>query len=142
MSEIEIQASQIIERLEEVTEKAIEAVTLIENSDGRDPQIREADLGLKGDCWNLNQGFLQAKRKDVPQILSILEDLIVFENDEADENEAPTVTSLAPLSSIAKFSFVIQSVASFANTLERTHLNNLNSKIHNDTTRWINNLFR
>lgn len=142
MTEVEIQASQIIERFEEAAEKAVDAVTVLETSGVKDPQFKESDLGLKGESWNLSQGFLQAKSKDVPHVLTLLEDLIIFENEEGDENEAPTVTSLAPLSNIAKFSFVLQSVTSFANTLERTHLTSLNYRIHNDATRWINHLFR
>ncbi|KAK6623817.1 hypothetical protein RUM44_010673 [Polyplax serrata] len=142
VTEVEIQASQIIERFEEAAEKAVDAVTVLETSGVKDPQFKESDLGLKGESWNLSQGFLQAKSKDVPHVLTLLEDLIIFENEEGDENEAPTVTSLAPLSNIAKFSFVLQSVTSFANTLERTHLTSLNYRIHNDATRWINHLFR
>lgn len=142
MAEVEIQASQIIERLEEAAEKAAEAVAILENSEEPDQQFREADLGLKGGSWNVNQIKLQSKNKSVPQILTVLEDLIVFENEGGEENDTPTVTGLTPLSSVAKFSFVIQSIVSFTNTLDRTHLMNLNNKIQNDTTNWIIQLFR
>lgn len=118
-------------------------MSILEQSDETNPNYKESNLGLKGQSWKLNQGFLQSKSKGVPQILSLLEDLIVYENgDDLEEDEGPTVTSLTPLSSLAKLSLVLQSVASFANTLDRSHLHNLNNKIHNDTTRWITHLFR
>ncbi|EEB16419.1 group II plp decarboxylase, putative [Pediculus humanus corporis] len=142
VSEIEIQASQIIERLEGAVEKAVEAVSALEIGNEKDPNFKESDLGLKGSSWGVDQGYLQAKSKEVPQILNLLEDLLIFENDELDENDAPTVASLAPLSNVGKFTFIIQSVAYFANTLGRSHVNKLNYKIHNETTKWLTNLFR
>lgn len=143
VAEIEIQASQIIERLEEAVEKATEAVSILEQSDETNPEFKEGNLGLKGQSWKVSQGFLQSKSKSVPQILNLLEDLVVYEDgDESEEEEGPTVTSLTPLSNIAKLSLVVQSVASFANTLDRNHLHNLNNRVQNDTTRWITHLFR
>ena len=128
--------------MEGAAEKAVEAVSALEIGNEKDPNFKESDLGLKGSSWGVDQGYLQAKSKEVPQILNLLEDLLIFENDELDENDAPTVASLAPLSNVGKFTFIIQSVAYFANTLGRSHINKLNFKIHNETTKWLTNLFR
>ncbi|KAL0278386.1 UNVERIFIED_CONTAM: hypothetical protein PYX00_000223 [Menopon gallinae] len=140
VSEIEIQASQIIERLEEAVETNSALMEEVDKADGK-----SKDLGTsqRGQSWKISQGFLQAKSKSIPQILNTLEDLIVYEDcNDSEDYDYPTTTSLAPLTDIAKLSLVIQSVASFGNTLDRSHLHNLNNRIHNDTTRWITHLFR
>lgn len=115
----------------------------MEDADKLDWKTKDPEARQRGQSWKISQGFLHSKCKSIPQILNILEDLIVYEDsNDSEDYDYPTTTSLAPLTDIAKLSLVIQSVASFGNTLDRSHLHNLNNRIHNDTTRWITHLFR
>ncbi|XP_047107062.1 pyridoxal-dependent decarboxylase domain-containing protein 1 [Schistocerca piceifrons] len=132
LTDIEFQASQVIERLEEAVEKA---------EKGRSES--------NGQAWENSYGFLPFLRKPKDEIMNILEDLIVFEEgknrDDVAEDEGvstPAIAVLPPLDSISRLAVLTQSIAAYASGLERQHLQRLVTKITSDVTRWLSHIFR
>ncbi|GLH04158.1 Uncharacterized protein GBIM_09930 [Gryllus bimaculatus] len=133
VGEIEFQASQVIERLEEAVEKA-------EDGGGG---------SNSGQSWKTSPGFLPLPSKSTEEILTVLEDLIIHEDPsnrvdstEDDESLSHNVASIPQLDAISRLAIVTQSIAAYASGLERSHLQKLITRITSDTTRWLSHLFR
>ncbi|XP_067005760.2 pyridoxal-dependent decarboxylase domain-containing protein 1 isoform X2 [Anabrus simplex] len=133
VADIEFQASQVIERLEEAIEKAEDG--------GGGPN--------SGQSWRNSHGFLPTSSKTTEEILTVIEDLIIHEDpgsrgesSEEDTSVDPTVAALPQLDSISKLAIVTQSVAAYACGLERSHLQRLITRVTSDTTRWLSHLFQ
>lgn len=117
LGEIEFQVSQVIERLE-----------------------AGAGLGERSPVALRKQstGFLGPEETPLEDIIKTIEDLI-FRSDPNDEDVA---WPLPTLNHIAKISVMSHSIAAYAGSLERSHLQKLSARINTDTTRWLSHLFR
>lgn len=141
VSDVEFQASQVIERLEEAAERAAErAVEGSGNSSG-------------GLSWKSSSLVLALPSKTNAEIFRVLEDLITFEDSTSfaswnedvttqTEVENPTLASVPALDAVSKLSAVSHSVASLACTLDRAHSQQLNARLASDCSRWLSHLFR
>uniref|UniRef100_A0A6M2DG56 Pyridoxal-dependent decarboxylase domain-containing protein 1 n=1 Tax=Xenopsylla cheopis TaxID=163159 RepID=A0A6M2DG56_XENCH len=117
LSEVEFQASKVIERLE---------------------------AGVSGGDKNISQinsqpiGFLSNDKRNASDILRLIEDVICTSDPE--EEGAPW--PLPYLDEVGKLAIVSHSILAYLSTLERTHLQHLNARISTDTTRWLSHIFR
>jgi hypothetical protein len=82
-------------------------------------------------------GFLGPEGTDVDEAFRTIEDLVLKSSPVADGT-----WPLGSLNDIAKASVVSHSIAAYAGSLERTHLQKLSARINSDTTRWLSHLFR
>ncbi|XP_058442722.1 pyridoxal-dependent decarboxylase domain-containing protein 1 [Malaya genurostris] len=112
LTELEIQASQVLNRLEYI--KAAE--------DHQDIPI--------------SPGFLQLEKKTTSEVLSSLETLI----SQLDIEEPEFV--LPPLDDPSQLAVITHSVGAYLSALERQHLNRVVAKIVTDTNRWLSHMFR
>lgn len=133
VGDIEFQASQVIERFEEAIEKAEDAGT---QQNG-------------GQSWENTHGFLPLPSKSNAEILSVLEDLIIYEDsgnrDEGTEEDGiigPTIATLPQLDAAARLAIITQSISAMATSLDRSHLQKLVSRITSDVNRWLSHIFR
>ncbi|XP_063240985.1 pyridoxal-dependent decarboxylase domain-containing protein 1 isoform X2 [Bacillus rossius redtenbacheri] len=134
VADIEFQASQVIERLEEAVEKGVDG--------GGGPHA--------GQTWKNSHGFLPLPSRPPEYILSQLQDLIAHEDaggreDSSDEEGSPgrgATAALPRLDPAARLAVVSHSVAALAAGLGRAHLRRLGSRVASDAARWLGHLFR
>lgn len=140
VSDVEFQASQVIERLEEAAERAAE-----QSAEG----TGNAAGGL---AWKSNVPVLMPPSKTNGEIFRVLEDLITFEDssgfstwtEETSQTdiENPAVASVPALDASSKLAVVSHSVAALACTLDRSHSQQLNNRLASDCSQWLSHLFR
>lgn len=141
VSDIEFQASQVIERLEEAAERAAEKA------------VEGAANPVGGLAWKSTLPVLTLPSKTNAEIFRVLEDLITFEDSNnfstwteetstQTDAENPTLASVPALDAASKLAAVSNGVAALACTLDRAHSQQLNARLASDCSRWIGNLFR
>lgn len=122
---LELQATQIIERLENLkTNESSDSYNLYQNS-------------------HLTPGFLNVESKRPSEIISTLDTLIVntVSRSESDNDESCELI-LPLLDDTARLALISSSIVAYLSHLPRHHLSNITSKIITDTNRWLSHVFR
>lgn len=120
LAELEVQASQVLNRLEYVK------ATLEQHQPN--PMFQQMPV---------TPGFLQPDRKPTAEVLSSLENLI----SQLDLDDEPEFV-LPPLDEPSQLAVITHSITAYLAALDRQHLNRVVSKIVSDTNRWLSHMFR
>lgn len=123
---LELQATQIIERLENLKSASAESDNLLHQQHN-----------------HLTPGFLNLESKGPSEILSTLESLIVTtvcRNDSDTDDSCELILPL--LDDSARLALISSSIVAYLGYLPRHHLSNITSKIITDTNRWLSHVFR
>lgn len=121
MAEIELQATKILQRLENLK---------ITTDNNQTLATLPSPIG-----------FLNSETKRPTDILSILEALIInahSDSDSDDENEFP----LPPLDEVSSLALICNSIVAYISHLDRHQLAKVTSRIITDTNRWLSHVFK
>ncbi|XP_065340823.1 putative pyridoxal-dependent decarboxylase domain-containing protein 2 isoform X1 [Cloeon dipterum] len=112
LTEVEFNAARVISRLEEAV------------------QLEEG-----GHTWKVSHGLLPLPSRTKDEVLTQLEDLLLHE-------EGEVRARLPQLDGPGEVAITSQSIAAYASSLDRPHLQNLSIRIATDATRWLSHMFR
>ncbi|XP_059472469.1 pyridoxal-dependent decarboxylase domain-containing protein 1 [Neocloeon triangulifer] len=113
LAEVEFNAARVISRLEEAV------------------QMEEG-----GHSWKVSHGLLPLPSRSKDEVMTQLEDLLLHEEGEGVRARLPQLD--AP----GEVAITSHSVAAYASSLDRPHLQRLATRIASDSTRWLSHMFR
>ncbi|XP_077979735.1 putative pyridoxal-dependent decarboxylase domain-containing protein 2 isoform X2 [Glandiceps talaboti] len=85
-------------------------------------------------------GPLEGNGQKLEDIISLIEDLIMYEDEEKKEKKA--MASPEHLDDVAHISMISQGLGAYISTLDSSQLQKLSTRILSDTTLWLSRLFR
>lgn len=129
MAELELQASQALQRLESIK---------INQNPEVEPVVQASTSS--------RTGLLANDRYAPAEVLSFLESVIVSnsaDSDENDENDPADVEYLLPsLNEVSHLALISHSIIAYLSHLDYRKLTQITAKISGDTNRWLAHLFR
>lgn len=134
MAELELQASQALQRLE--------TIKISPNSEATVPPLPQSFTA----STSSTTGLLSNDRHAPTDVLSFLESLIVAnasavdENDESDSTEPDYL--LPALNEVSHLALISHSIIAYLSHLDYRKLTRITAKISGDTNRWLAHLFR
>lgn len=134
MAELELQASQALQRLE--------AIKISPNSEATVPPLPTQFTA----STSSTTGLLSNDRHAPTDVLSFLESLIVANASEVDENDESDITEpdylLPALNEVSHLALISHSIIAYLSHLDYRKLTRITAKISGDTNRWLAHLFR
>lgn len=129
MAELELQASQALQRLE--------AVKI--NPNPETPAVVKASTSS-------TTGLLANDRYAPSEVLSFLESVIVANSTDPDENDDTDMTEpeylLPALNEVSHLALISHSIIAYLSHLDYRKLTRITAKVSGDTNRWLAHLFR
>lgn len=131
MAELELQASQALQRLE--------TIKISPNAEATVPPAIKASTSS-------TTGLLSNDRHAPTDVLSFLESIIVANATEVDENDETDITEseylLPALNEVSHLALISHSIIAYLSHLDYRKLTKITAKISGDTNRWLAHLFR
>lgn len=130
LAELELQASQAIQRFEAIKINANPEVPPVFNT-----------------STSSTSGQLAKERYTPTDVLSILENVIISSamETEPDENDDPDSSEyflLPALNEVSQLALITHSIIAYLSHMDHRKLTRIIGKISNDTSRWLTHLFR
>lgn len=131
MAELELQASQCLQRLE--------TIKIAPNPDQSSAPPLKTSISS-------TTGLLSADRHAPTDVLSFLESIIITNAADTDENDDSDVAEpeylLPALSEVSHLALISHSIIAYLSHLDYRKLTRITAKISGDTNRWLAHLFR
>lgn len=131
MAELELQASQALQRLE--------TIKISPNPEATAPPTLKTSTSS-------TTGLLSNDRHAPTDVLSYLESIIVTNATEVDENDESDITEaeylLPALNEVSHLALISHSIIAYLSHLDYRKLTKITAKISGDTNRWLAYLFR